>query len=160
MIQLILVCVGKIKEPYLSDGIEEYRKRISKYAKIELIEIDDERIPDLPSEQEKLKTLEAEGKKIIAKIPKDAYLVTLEIEGTPMSSPELAAFIAKTGTYQNSKLAFVIGGSLGLSREVKKMAKTALSFSRMTLPHQLMRLVLLEQLYRSLSINANTAYHK
>jgi 23S rRNA (pseudouridine1915-N3)-methyltransferase len=160
MTNITLLCIGKLKEKYLADGIAEYQKRLSKYAKVDLVEIEDERIPDAPSDLEMQKVLETEGKRILAKIPKDGYVITLEIEGTQMSSTELAAFIGKIGTYESSRIVFIIGGSLGLSKDVKKVARTALSFSKMTLPHQLMRIVLLEQIYRSFTILNNTAYHK
>jgi len=160
MINISLICVGKIKERYLADGISEYEKRISKFAKIDVVEIEDERIPDQPSEAEKKRVLETEGNLILAKIPKDAHVVTLEIDGDALSSPEMAGYIEKLGTYENSKIVFIIGGSLGLSASVKERSKKALSFSKMTFPHQLMRLILLEQLYRSFSILHHGAYHK
>lgn len=160
MINLILICVGKIKESYLSDGIAEFEKRLSRFAKLETAEIPDERIPDAPSETEKRQVLEAEGQKILAKIPKEAHIVTLEITGKAMTSPELAEYLDKTATYGSSTIVFIIGGSLGLSPSVKARSDQALSFSKLTFPHQLMRLILLEQLYRSFSILNHTAYHK
>lgn len=152
--------VGRLKESYLSEAVAEYQKRLSRYARPEWVEIEDERIPDSPSEGEKQAVLEAEGNRILAKIPKDAHVVTLEIEGREMTSPEFADFFGKLAIYGTSRIVFVIGGSLGLSAEVKKRADLALSFSRMTFPHQLMRVILIEQVYRAFSILNHTEYHK
>lgn len=160
MISLTFLVVGRLKETYLSEALAEYGKRLSRFAHIEWIEIEDERIPDSPSEAEKMAVLDAEGKRILSKIPKDAYIVTLEIEGREMTSPEFADFLDRLGIYGTSRVAFVIGGSLGLSGEVKKRSQTALSFSRMTFPHQLMRVILAEQVYRAFSILNHTEYHK
>jgi len=160
MMTIGFLVVGRLKESYLSDAVAEYQKRLSRYVRLEWMEIDDERIPDSPSEAEKQAVLEAEGKRLLAKIPKDARVVTLEIEGREMTSPEFADFFEKLGTYGTSRVIFVIGGSLGLSPEVKKRSDLALSFSRMTFPHQLMRVILLEQVYRAFSIMNHTEYHK
>lgn len=160
MITLTFLVIGKLKESYWSDAVSEYSRRLSKFAKVEWIEIEDERIPDQPSEAQKTAVIEAEGRKILAKIPKDAYLITLEIEGDELSSPQFADVLGKIGTYDNSRIGFVIGGSLGLSPEVKARAKKALSFSKMTFPHQLMRVVLLEQIYRAFTILNHITYHK
>jgi 23S rRNA (pseudouridine1915-N3)-methyltransferase len=160
MTNILLLCVGKIKESYFTEAIAEYEKRLRKFAKIEIIEVADERIPDTPAEADLLKVLDVEGKRLLAKIPKDAYVLTLEIEGKEMTSPELADLITKIGTYESSKLVFIIGGSLGLSKEVKQIAHKALSFSKLTFPHQLMRVVLLEQVYRAFTILNHIAYHK
>jgi 23S rRNA (pseudouridine1915-N3)-methyltransferase len=160
MINIQIITVGKIKEKYLMEGLAEYQKRLTKFAHLEIIEIPDERIPDNPSVAEKEKVLETEGEKILLKIPQGSSVITLEIEGEQMTSLELAAYINKVGTYQTSKIVFVIGGSLGLSKSVKQIAHKALSFSKMTFPHQLMRLVLLEQIYRSFMILSNNTYHK
>jgi len=160
MINITIVCVGKIKEQYLSQGVAEYHKRLSRFSKIDIIEVDDERIIDNNNPSLCEQVLEIEGVKILAKIPKEAYVITLEITGETFSSEELAVFIDKISTYQNSKLVFVIGGSLGLSPRVKAITKKAISFSKMTFPHQLMRLILFEQLYRSFTILSNITYHK
>lgn len=160
MMTLGFLVVGRQKESYFSEAVAEYRKRLSRYARLEWVEIDDERIPDSPSEAEKQTVLETEGKRILAKIPKDAYVVTLEIEGRMMTSPEFADFLGKLATYGTSRVVFIVGGSLGLSEELKKHSNLALSFSRMTFPHQLMRIILIEQVYRAFSILNHTEYHK
>ncbi len=160
MINITIICVGKLKEPYFQAGVAEYIKRIGKYAKLDVVELPDEKTPALESESNVLKTLDLEGEAILAKLPKDGFVVTLEIEGELMSSEALASFIDKTTQFQSNRIVFIIGGSLGLSDKVKKRADFALSFSKMTFPHQLMRLMLVEQLYRSLSILNHSSYHK
>jgi len=160
MINLTVICVGKLKESYLQSGVAEYVKRIGKFAKIDIIELPDEKNPALESEASVSKILDIEGDAILSKIPKDGYVVTLEIDGDMLSSEALAAFIDQTTQFQSNRIVFIIGGSLGLSEHVKKRADKALSFSKMTFPHQLMRLILTEQLYRSLSILNHSSYHK
>lgn len=155
-----IVTVGKLKEKYLKQGIEEYSKRLSAYAKIDIIEIPDEKAPETLSEQEMLQVKGKEGERILSKIPDDAHVIALAIEGKMKSSEELAETLDKLATYGKSKIAFVIGGSLGLSKEVMKRANDTLSFSRMTFPHQLMRLILVEQVYRAFRINRGEPYHK
>lgn len=160
MIALVFLVVGKLKEMHWIEAVAEYEKRLSKLAKTEWIEIEDQRIPENPSEKEKLTVLETEGKKILTRIPKDAHVITLEIAGKPMSSPEFADYLAELATYGASKICFVIGGSLGLSSAVKARSQKALSFSPMTFPHQLARVMLIEQVYRALTLMANLPYHK
>lgn len=155
-----IVTVGKLKEKYLKQGIEEYSKRLSAYAKIDIIEIPDEKAPETLSEQEMLQVKGKEGERILAKIPDDAHVIALAIEGKMKSSEELADTLDKLATYGKSKIVFVIGGSLGLSRDVMKRANDTLSFSKMTFPHQLMRLILVEQVYRAFRINRGEPYHK
>ena len=155
-----IVTVGKLKEKYLKQGIEEYSKRLSAYAKIDIIEIPDEKAPETLSEQEMLQVKGKEGERILAKIPADAHVIALAIEGKMKSSEELADTLDKLATYGKSKIVFVIGGSLGLSKDVMKRANDTLSFSRMTFPHQLMRLILVEQVYRAFRINRGEPYHK
>ncbi len=155
-----IVTVGKLKEKYLKQGIEEYSKRLSAYAKIDIIEIPDEKAPETLSEQEMLQVKGKEGERILAKIPDDAHVIALAIEGKMKSSEELADTLDKLATYGKSKVVFVIGGSLGLSRDVMKRANDTLSFSKMTFPHQLMRLILVEQVYRAFRINRGEPYHK
>lgn len=155
-----IISVGKLKEKYLKQGIEEYVKRLSAYAKVELIEVPDEKAPENLSEQESQQIKEKEGERILAKISDDAYVIALAIEGKMKSSKELAKSLDKLATYGRSKIAFVIGGSLGLSKPVMQRANEALSFSKMTFPHQLMRLILLEQVYRAFRINRGEPYHK
>ena len=155
-----IVCVGKIKEKYLKLGIDEFKKRLSKYCKLEIIELEDEKAPENLSDKEKLIIKEKEGKKILSKIKDNSYVIALAIDGKNLSSEELAETINKLGVRGISNITFVIGGSLGLSDEVLSRADYKLSFSKMTFPHQLMRLILLEQVYRAYRINNGEPYHK
>lgn len=155
-----IVTVGKLKEKYLKQGIEEYLKRLSAYAKVEVIEVPDEKAPEQLSELEMVQVKQKEGERILAKISQDTYVIVLAIQGKMQSSEELAESLDKLATYGKSKIAFVIGGSLGLSDEVLARADEKLSFSKMTFPHQLMRLILVEQIYRAFRINRNEPYHK
>ncbi|OCA81183.1 23S rRNA (pseudouridine(1915)-N(3))-methyltransferase RlmH [Pradoshia sp. D12] len=155
-----IITVGKLKEKYLKQGIGEYVKRLSAYAKIDIIEIPDEKAPETLSEMEMLQVKAKEGERILAKISDDTHVIALAIEGKMKSSEELAETIDKLATYGKSKIAFVIGGSLGLSKDVMKRANDTLSFSKMTFPHQLMRLILVEQVYRAFRINRGEPYHK
>lgn len=155
-----IITVGKLKEKYLKQGIGEYVKRLSAYAKIDIIEIPDEKAPETLSEMEMLQVKAKEGERILAKISDDTHVIALAIEGKMKSSEELAETIDKLATYGKSKIAFVIGGSLGLSEDVMKRANDTLSFSKMTFPHQLMRLILVEQVYRAFRINRGEPYHK
>jgi 23S rRNA (pseudouridine1915-N3)-methyltransferase len=154
------VTVGKLKEKYLKQGIEEYVKRLSAYAKIEVIEVADEKAPEELSELEMIQVKQKEGERILAKVAQDTYVIALAIDGKLRSSEELADSLDKLATYGKSKIAFIIGGSLGLSEEVLSRANEHLSFSRMTFPHQLMRLILVEQIYRAFRINRGEPYHK
>ena len=149
---ITIICVGKLKEKYLKDGINEYLKRLSKYTKIELIEIED-------SSFEKEKTLKIEGEKILKRINLKSFIITLEIDGNRINSEEFSNLIDKTNI-NNSDITFIIGGSFGLSEEVKKISNYKLSFSDLTFPHQLFRLMLLEQIYRCYKIINNETYHK
>ena len=158
--RISIVCVGKIKEKYLKLGIDEFSKRLSKYCKLEVIELDDEKAPENLSDKEMLMTKEKEGKKILSKIKDNAHVIALAIDGKNLSSEELAETIDNLGVRGTSHIVFVIGGSLGLSDEVLSRADYKLSFSKMTFPHQLMRLILLEQIYRSYRINNGEPYHK
>lgn len=159
MINISIICVGKLKEQFLRDGCSEYLKRLSPYAKTQIIEIAEERASDNPSNAEIQSILEKEGSRIIDKIPKGAAVIPLCIEGREFSSPEFASEIEKI-SLSNSKIAFVIGGSFGLADKVKVLGKIKLSFGKITLPHQLARLVLTEQIYRAFSIINNSRYHK
>ena len=154
-----IISVGKIKEKYLIDGIEEYTKRLSKYTKLEMIELKDIPIPNNASilEEEKIKA--EEGKEILSKI-KDEYVISLDIKGEMLDSLSFSKKIEDINTKKNSKITFVIGGSLGLSDEVLKRSDYRLSFSSMTFPHQLFKLILLEQIYRAYKIQAHETYHK
>lgn len=155
-----ILSVGKLKEKYLKAGIEEYLKRLSGYAKVEVVEVPDEKAPEILSPVEMEQVKQKEGEKLLAKISPDTYVIALAIDGKMKSSEELADSLDKLATYGKSKFAFVIGGSLGLSNEVLLRADEKLSFSKMTFPHQLMRLILLEQIYRAFRINRNEPYHK
>ena len=155
-----IVCVGKIKEKYLKLGIDEFKKRLSKYCKLEIIELEEEKAPENLSDKEMLIIKEKEGKKILSKIKDNSYVIALAIDGKNLSSEELAQTINKLGVRGVSNITFVIGGSLGLSDEVLSRADYKLSFSKMTFPHQLMRLILLEQVYRAYRINNGEPYHK
>jgi 23S rRNA (pseudouridine1915-N3)-methyltransferase len=149
-----IVCVGKIKEKYLVDAFYEYEKRMSIYHKIKVVELKESNNKDLKH------NLEEEGNAILANISSDEYVITLEILGTMLESTELASKISKLLTYGNTNITFVIGGSYGLSDSVKQRSNFALSFSKMTFPHQLMRVILIEQIYRSFTIINNKEYHK
>ncbi|WP_042354551.1 23S rRNA (pseudouridine(1915)-N(3))-methyltransferase RlmH [Bacillus rubiinfantis] len=155
-----IITVGKLKEKYLKQGIAEYLKRLSAYAKLEVLEVADEKAPEELSELEMLQVKQKEGERILAKISADTYVIALAIQGKMQSSEELADTLDKLATYGKSKITFVIGGSLGLSDDVLKRANEQLSFSRMTFPHQLMRLILVEQIYRAFRINRGEPYHK
>ncbi|MED3551801.1 23S rRNA (pseudouridine(1915)-N(3))-methyltransferase RlmH [Cytobacillus praedii] len=155
-----IITVGKLKEKYLKQGIDEYLKRLSAYAKIEIIEVPDEKAPEELSETEMLQVKQKEGERILSKIHPDAHVIALAIEGKMKTSEELADGLDKLATYGKSKVTFVIGGSLGLSSEVLQRASEKLSFSKMTFPHQLMRLILVEQVYRAFRILRGEPYHK
>lgn len=159
-VNITVISVGKLKEKYLKQGIEEYVKRLSGYAKIELIEVPDEKAPEHLSGQEMEQVKEREGERILAKIADDAHVIALAIEGKMKSSEEFAESLDKLATYGKSKIVFIIGGSLGLSQKVMQRANESLSFSKMTFPHQLMRLILFEQIYRAFRINRGEPYHK
>ncbi|TFE01476.1 23S rRNA (pseudouridine(1915)-N(3))-methyltransferase RlmH [Jeotgalibacillus salarius] len=155
-----IITVGKLKEKYLKQGIAEYTKRLGAYCNIEEIEVPDEKAPENLSEADMQIVKQKEGERILSKIAADTHVITLEINGKQLTSEQLAKEIDKLATYGKSKIAFVIGGSLGLSDEVLKRSDFGLSFSKMTFPHQLMKLVLVEQVYRSFRINRNEPYHK
>ena len=155
-----LVTVGKLKEKYLKDGIAEYSKRISRFATVEMIELADEKTPDRASDSENAKILYVEGNRILSKIGEREFVVVLAIEGKTLSSEEFSKQLEQASINGSSTLTFVIGGSLGLSKEVKKRANLSVSFGRLTLPHQLMRLVLVEQIYRAFTIQQGSPYHK
>lgn len=155
-----IITVGKLKEKYLKQGIAEYEKRLGPYAKIEIIEVPDEKAPEQLSDIEMQQVKQKEGERILAKVHQDAHVIALAIEGKMLTSEQLAQNLDKLATYGKSKITFIIGGSLGLSDDVMKRANEALSFSKMTFPHQLMRLVLVEQVYRAFRILRGEPYHK
>ncbi|HGJ3717544.1 TPA: 23S rRNA (pseudouridine(1915)-N(3))-methyltransferase RlmH [Streptococcus pneumoniae] len=155
-----VVTVGKLKEKYLKYGIAEYSKRISRFAKFEMIELSDEKTPDKASESENQKILEIEGQRILSKIADRDFVIVLAIEGKTFFSEEFSKQLEETSIKGFSTLTFIIGGSLGLSSSVKNRANLSVSFGRLTLPHQLMRLVLVEQIYRAFTIQQGFPYHK
>ncbi|WP_445478902.1 23S rRNA (pseudouridine(1915)-N(3))-methyltransferase RlmH [Lysinibacillus irui] len=157
---ITIVSVGKLKEKYLKMGIDEYVKRLGGYAKIDVIEVPDEKAPEQLSEAEMDIVKKKEGERILAKISQDAYVIALAINGKMKTSEQMAADIESLMTYGKSKITFVIGGSLGLHEDVLKRADEQQSFGKMTLPHQLMKLVLVEQIYRSFRIMKGEPYHK
>jgi 23S rRNA (pseudouridine1915-N3)-methyltransferase len=158
--KITVIGVGKIKEKYFTSAIEEYAKRLSRYCKLEIIEVNDEKTLDQASEAEELQIKKLEGTRILKHVKDGAYLIALAIEGTSLSSVELADRIEQLGVSGSSHIIFVIGGSLGLSPDVLGRADYKLSFSKMTFPHQMMRVILLEQIYRAYRINSNEPYHK
>ncbi len=158
--RVMILCVGKIKERYFTDAIAEYAKRLSKYCNFEIIEVMDEKTPENASMASVVQILEKEGKRLLDKIKEDYCVCTLEIKGNRLSSKQLAGWIEKQAVDGKSNLVFVIGGSLGLHESVLKRANFRLSFSDMTFPHQLMRVILCEQIYRSFRIIHNEPYHK
>ncbi|MBC6004580.1 23S rRNA (pseudouridine(1915)-N(3))-methyltransferase RlmH [Paeniclostridium sp. NSJ-45] len=157
---ITVISVGKLKEKYLKLGIEEFSKRLSKYCKLDMIELDDEKCPENLSDKDMEIVKSKEGNKILSKIKNNSYVIALAIDGKNLSSEELASTISNLAVRGNSHITFVIGGSLGISSEVLKRADYKLSFSKMTFPHQLMKLILLEQVYRAFRINNNEPYHK
>ncbi|MBN2284812.1 MAG: 23S rRNA (pseudouridine(1915)-N(3))-methyltransferase RlmH [Tissierellales bacterium] len=158
--KITIISVGKIKEVYFKKAIEEYTKRLSAYCNLEQIEIPDEKAPESLSVKEETIIKNKEGERILQKIDSSSYLVVLDIKGLQLSSEALAEKIEALGVYGTSHLSFVIGGSLGLSDEIIKKADMKLSFSKMTFPHQLFKVILLEQIYRSFRIMKGEPYHK
>lgn len=154
-----IIAVGRLKESYLRDGCAEYVKRLGAFAKVNVIEINEERAGDNPSESEIRNAISKEGERILAKIPKNAIAVPLCIEGREYSSPDFSKLIESI-SMSSSHICFIIGGSFGLSDKVKAIGRNKLSFGKMTLPHQLARMVLLEQIYRAFSISNHSKYHK
>ena len=158
--KITLITVGKIKEKYLKDAIAEYSKRLSRYCKLEIVEVADEKTPDNASDTVEDAIRDKEGERILKYIKEDAYVITLEIAGKMLTSEEMAEKIDKLGVQGTSHIIFIIGGSIGLGREILKRSDYARSFSKMTFPHQLMRVILLEQIYRSYRIINHEPYHK
>ena len=158
--KITLLTVGKIKEKYLRDGIAEYAKRLSRYCKLEIIEVADEKTPDRASAAEELQIQELEGARLMKNIKDSDYVIALAIDGKMLDSVELSRKMESLGVQGESSIVFVIGGSLGLSDEVLKRADYKLSFSKMTFPHKLMRMILLEQVYRGYRIMYGEPYHK
>lgn len=158
--KITVLCVGKIKEKYFTLGIDEYAKRLSRYCKLEIIEVPDEKTPDNASENEELQIKAKEGDKLLRYIKDNAYVIALAIEGKMLTSEELSEKMEQLGINGDSNVVFVIGGSLGLNKRILDRADYKLSFSKMTFPHQMMRMVLLEQVYRGYRIMKGEPYHK
>jgi len=158
--KVTIVCVGKIKEKFYRDAVDEYAKRLSRYCKFDVIEVADEQTPDKASLAEEEQIKEKEAGRILAKLPADALVCTLEIDGKNLSSVDFSKWMEQAQTYGRSHICFVIGGSLGLHESVRKRSEYALSFSSMTFPHQLMRVILSEQIYRGFRIMHKEPYHK
>lgn len=155
-----IICVGKLKEKYFRDAIAEYQKRLSRFAKIEIVQVPDEKAPEKFSDAEQEKVKEIEGQRILSKIKAKEYVYVTAITGKERSSEEFAHELKNLAIYGHSDVAFVIGGSLGTSAAVNKRADDLMSFGKLTMPHQLMRVVLIEQIYRGFMINSGSPYHK
>ena len=158
--KITVLTVGKIKEKFYRDAVAEYEKRLSKYASVSIVEVADEKTKENLSDNERDQILETEGSKLLAKIPDNAYVIALDIAGKKCDSVGFSMFMEEKMNTGNSHLLFVIGGSLGLSNAVKQRSDAKISFSDMTFPHQLMRVILLEQIYRGFRIMRNEPYHK
>ncbi len=159
MIKITVISVGKMKEKFFLQGVEEYEKRLSRYAKVTCFELKDEPTPENPTDREREQILSKEGERIKEKIPKDAYIISLCVEGKQLSSEDFSDVLKKVPN-THSNIVFIIGGSLGLSEDVKKLSNLRLSFSKMTFPHRLMRVILFEQIYRAFTIIEGKEYHK
>ncbi len=158
--KITLVTVGKLKERYWIDAIAEYSKRLGRYCRLEILQVADEKIPDNASQALEEQIKDKEGRRILSLIPEDAYVIALAIQGKMLDSEQLADRIGQLGIKGTSQIVFIIGGSLGLSGQVLRRADFKLSFSKMTFPHQLMRVILLEQIYRGYRIICGEPYHK
>lgn len=158
--KITVIAVGKIKEKFYRDAIDEYVKRLGRYCKVEIIQVDDEKTPDKASEALELAIKKKEAERLLKYIREDAYVVTLEIQGRMYASEEFADMLERLAVGGVSHIQFIIGGSLGLHPDVCKRADAAVSFSRMTFPHQLMRVILLEQIFRGYRIINHEPYHK
>lgn len=158
--RIIVICVGKIKEKFYKEALSEYAKRLSKYCKLDIIEVADEKTPDGAGENLSRQIMQKEADRIISKIPDNAYIIATAIEGQKYNSVSFAKEIEMLGIKGESTLVFLIGGSLGIDESLKKRCNKLISFSDMTFPHQLMRVILLEQIYRAFRIQNNEPYHK
>ncbi|OON95890.1 MAG: 23S rRNA (pseudouridine(1915)-N(3))-methyltransferase RlmH [Candidatus Epulonipiscioides saccharophilum] len=160
MKKIEIICVGKLREKYLIEAYSEYNKRLKSYAKLETIEIEDERILAKASIKEEEKAKNIEGQKILAKLKDDAFVIAMTLDGQMQSSEQFAKYMDEIYINRVNHIAFIIGGSVGLSEDIIKRANLKLSFSKMTFPHQLFRIILIEQIYRACKISANETYHK
>lgn len=159
MLKINVICVGKIKENYFKDAVQEYSKRLSKYCNLDIIEVEDEKLLNNMSESDKELIRKEECEKIKRKIPKGSFIFVLDLRGKQFSSEEFASKINNIAINENSNITFIIGGSLGLTEEIINLSNINISFSKMTFPHQLMRVFLLEQIFRSFKILKNEKYH-
>ncbi len=157
--RITIVTAGKIKEKYLTAGINEFLKRLGPFANVRIIEINEEKMKDNPSEAEKQQTLAQEGQRLLKQVPEGSYLIVLDVYGQQLSSEKLAEKIQNLGLQGKSNITFLIGGAFGLSQEVRQAADFRLSFSPMTFTHQMIRLLLVEQIYRAFKINRGEKYH-
>ncbi len=155
-----IICVGKIKEKFYRDAIDEYAKRLSRYCKLDIVEVADEKTPDNASEKEEIQIKDKEGDGILKVLRDNMYVIAMDIKGEMLTSEQLSQRIQGLGLSGDSSIAFVIGGSLGLSKKVLDRANYKLSFSKMTFPHQLFRVMILEQVYRGFRISNGEPYHK
>ena len=160
MVSVNLICVGKMKEKFLKDACVEYAKRLNAFSKLSVIELDEFRLPENPSDSQIESALSDEARRISTKIDSDSFVVAMCIEGKTMSSEKLAEKMAETINFGSGKFTFIIGGSCGLADEIKQRADLKLSMSPMTFPHHLARVMLLEQIYRAFKINEGSSYHK
>ncbi len=160
LLKVNIICLGKLKEKYIKDGIAEYTKRLSRFCNLNIIELPDEKIPDNATDGEMKKVISLEGEKIKKHISDQSFKIALCVEGKQLSSEDFASKINNVTVLGKSEITFVIGGSLGLSEDIKKMCDMRLSFSMFTYPHMLMRLILVEQIYRAFKINSGEEYHK
>ncbi len=157
--KISIVAAGKLKEKYLTEGIKEFLKRLTPFANVNIIEINEEKMKDNPSEAEKQQVLAQEGQRLLKQVPEGSYLIVLDVYGKNLSSEELAAQIDSLALNGKSHITFLIGGAFGLSQEVRQAADLLLSFSNMTFTHQMVRLLLVEQIYRAFKINRGEKYH-
>ena len=159
MLTINIICVGKLKESFFKEAVDEYSKRLSRYCKLEITELPDEKIPNNPNEKQIEQIKEKECNNILSHIKKDSYIISLDLTGKQLSSEELSLTLDSL-SLSTSHITFIIGGSLGLTKEVLTCSNSILSFSKMTFPHQLIRIFLLEQIYRAFKISNGEAYHK
>lgn len=157
--KITIVAAGKIKEKYLSAGIAEFTKRLTPYCRLHIVEIDEEKMPEKPSAAEKAKALARESERLLKQVPGDSYLIVLDVAGPAASSEELAAKFSQLALNGQSNITFAIGGAFGLSPDIRSAARETLSFSKMTFTHQMIRLLLVEQIYRAFKINRGEPYH-
>ena len=160
MLKINIICVGKIKEKFFREAIEEYHKRLNKYCNLNIIELPDEKILNNPNEKEIIQIKNSEGKNILNHLKKETYIICLDLKGKQYTSEEFSKKIENISLNYSSEITFIIGGSHGISEEIISVANELISFSKFTFPHQLFRVILLEQIYRAFKITNNETYHK